>query len=706
MQTFISKGKSVKAAIETGLVSLNLAVHQVKIEIIQIEKKGILGMGNKDAIVKLTYETQEQPKTPNPVVSGTDPETDKELAGMDIEELLSYLDQQTEESNEQTKDEMPLPSEEDVETHQQFEHDSLKGKVWVKNGELFVRDSDRHNPSIRLSKGVKIKKNNALLDESFVFVTEKDKLEVDLNEHIEPTDWRIREKNQGLIAELHIRPGYKRSLKLKDKPPAFQVTLETIEEKVFYQTVAEKDIYDALFAEGIDYGIDEETISLALSDKQGGVFEIAVGDFPEEGKDGKIEKKVSTTTVDDKKDNDDLAAVDFRERKKIPTVEKGQIIAIVHPPVPGKAGKNIRGEVLEPKQVREIKLLTQKGTILLEDRVISNENGRPYIDQKGLFVKTKVLPQMVHEGNVDLESGNINFRGDIEVKGDVTEGMKIQSGGTINIHQTVNGAMIKAQHSIIIGGSANASTVSAGTHVDIELLHLLRSIYEKTNAIGKLLEQIIYSSEFKSSPYKDRSIASLILLLKEKRFPTIINEIKNFNRLVKKEQAFLIDPEWEKVSVALTHIFFKIPQIDIAYIDYKNLIDQMQALIELSVMQSHDEAELTMKNALNSRLVCSGDVTITGRSCFNTTIEAEGFVKVRGVLRGGKVTADRGCDINEVGGALGVRTFINVPDKYRIKIGKVYEGTVIKIGNFQHTFERDEIGVYARLNEKDKLVLY
>lgn len=57
------KAKSVDEAIELALSELGIERKNADVEIVQYPKKGFLGVGSKDAVVKVTAKTQEEPKT-------------------------------------------------------------------------------------------------------------------------------------------------------------------------------------------------------------------------------------------------------------------------------------------------------------------------------------------------------------------------------------------------------------------------------------------------------------------------------------------------------------------------------------------------------------------------------------------------------------------------------------------------------------------
>jgi spoIIIJ-associated protein len=96
------KGESVESAIEAGLSELGLARDQVSIEVIQEESRGVLGIGARDALVRLTsIKVQEKPEPehepeplpptePQPAPEPElDPQTEGESTQTSQEEILA-----------------------------------------------------------------------------------------------------------------------------------------------------------------------------------------------------------------------------------------------------------------------------------------------------------------------------------------------------------------------------------------------------------------------------------------------------------------------------------------------------------------------------------------------------------------------------------------------------------------------------------------
>lgn len=691
----------MKAAIELGLQALDLELEQVEIEVIQTERRGLFGIKGKEAVVKLTREQVVEPDVPNPTIIGIDPITNKRIDHMALEDFLEHIDQDLTESPSEEVDHSRITKEMDNQDHQSL----LTGKAWVKDGVIFVKDSPNHQPSVKLGSGIKLRKNAEYVTQSFQFISEKDELAIEVINESHPTDWQIKCSKDNMEATLHISPGYFLARKVKDTAPTQQIILEATEERKLNQTLTYDEINRSLSKLGITTGIDEAEISKALETQTENTFVIARGISPGDGIDGSVEVLVETKVKDSLKESQNNSNIDYRERKRIPTVEKGEIIAMLHRPIPGKVGITIFGQPVEPRKVRDIQLSTQKGTILLDDRIIASENGRPYIEKRGHYVKTKVLPQMVHQGNVDLDSGNIQFQGDVHVVGEVAEGMTIQSGGEVLINQSVNGATIRALKSVHIKGSVNGSRIYAGGEINAEIQRQLSILHQTLLQMNTMLAQIMSSNIYQTSSHSETGVGPLITLIKEKRFKDLTKEVRHFIQLVDQQKRFLVDEEWQLVCQQLNYTFLKLPPKHMTIKHFDKLINQVGVLNDISQMNSDQEIEIEVANSLNSQLISSGDVLITERSCINTTIQAEGLVRITGIMRGGKVFAGKGADINEVGGKLGARTFITVPADQKVRIGKAMEGTTIKLGHKQYTFEKDISGIYARLNKNDEIIL-
>lgn len=141
-------------------------------------------------------------------------------------------------------------------------------------------------------------------------------------------------------------------------------------------------------------------------------------------------------------------SVDYWSVHSIEAVVQGQVIAIYHPAIEGEDGISVKGKVLAAKRGREQMPLKGKGFERTNDNLtyISSMDGKIEM-QNGRIV---ILP--VHEvyGNVELSGGNIDFRGDVIIHGNVESGVVIRAAGTITIDGVVEACTLEADKDIIL----------------------------------------------------------------------------------------------------------------------------------------------------------------------------------------------------------------------------------------------------------------
>ena len=98
----------------------------------------------------------------------------------------------------------------------------------------------------------------------------------------------------------------------------------------------------------------------------------------------------------------------------------------------------------------------------------------------------------------------------------------------------------------------------------------------------------------------------------------------------------------------ITTVFVFIPRDSLSESLQKLLMD-MKNLVEHHSETTDEKAFITAPNAMNSKLYCSGDISITGHGCINTKVQAGGYVQINGILRGGEVYGGMGVTVGEAG---------------------------------------------------------
>ncbi|MFK7160685.1 FapA family protein [Marinospirillum sp. MEB164] len=179
---------------------------------------------------------------------------------------------------------------------------------------------------------------------------------------------------------------------------------------------------------------------------------IAFGETSVNGQDGFLEPLVHDAS-DRRPQLDDYDRVDFLELGDFPYIEEGTPMMRRHPPEKGKDGWTVTGKVLRGKDGKDIQLRIKDASVRPdpedENLLVAAVSGLPVIYDKGAQVE-----QLLKLNQVDLSTGHIRFRGSVEIKGDVRDGMQVIATGDIKIGGVVDAAFIKTDgHIEVLGGA-------------------------------------------------------------------------------------------------------------------------------------------------------------------------------------------------------------------------------------------------------------
>ena len=212
------------------------------------------------------------------------------------------------------------------------------------------------------------------------------------------------------------------------------------------------DIQKLLQDEGIVWGIvPVEEIEGAIEKADVVDFVVAHGLEPEDGIDTQFVNLVPAEPKERKPMVDEDGSVDYRELGDIVVVHKNEVLMTRVPPVPGKKGRNILGEVVPPEGGADIPFCGDKKGVCInpdnENQLISTITGQPVLVPHGIVV----LPVLTVK-NVDFASGNIRFDGSVVVSGDVKEGMTVYALEDITVEGSVVDARLECMGNLVING--------------------------------------------------------------------------------------------------------------------------------------------------------------------------------------------------------------------------------------------------------------
>ena len=212
--------------------------------------------------------------------------------------------------------------------------------------------------------------------------------------------------------------------------------------------VNEQEVMADLANIKVKYGIDNSAVAdMVMNGRFFEEIQIAAGTPAEEGYDAEITYHFNTKTDSKPKLNED-GSVDFHSLDIINKVNKGDVVATIRPEYAGKDGKDVCGSILKPKKVYKKSFKYSKNLAVSEDglALYSLVTGHvALIDDK-----VTVSDEFVVETDVGNETGDIDFEGNVHIKGSVIAGFKVSATGNIVVDKVVEGAKITAGGNIIL----------------------------------------------------------------------------------------------------------------------------------------------------------------------------------------------------------------------------------------------------------------
>jgi uncharacterized protein (DUF342 family) len=692
-KSIVSKGKNVKAAVSMALDLLDAQIKDVEIEIVETESKGILGIGAKPAVVRVTLRKGPVPDEVEPSLFSED-----------------RLKQAIENINEEDIENILKSDKSSFKIGPVRETKELSGKAWVRDGQIFCKNSPDQYPIVNPDKRVKLYVNDVLFEDKVV-VNEGDIARIEIDDEVQEPVWELKISDDKMEALMVVKtPGARICRKLKNKEPASYIQLE-VEERRESIPIEQSLVKEKLKDLGIVHGIDYIEIAKACRTEERGSFIIAVGTKPAPGQNGHF---LPVKEVDIKKRFKERSdgTIDYKETQEFPSIERGQVLGIVHPPRPGEPGVSVTGEQVMPPDVHPVVAKMGKGAVLLDSgKVVATEQGHPEIKGKGHLVIISVVPKLVIHKDITLQTGNIHYIGDVEVHGSVQDGMQIDAQGNVLIHHNVNMAKVHSGNSIIIHQNIISAEVTAGKNniLIAELSQILGELAENMKKMTVAIEQLSAVSAFKVNSFTRTGLGPLIKILCDGKFKSLLSLTMTLVKKIKNgSETQVLDDEWLEFGDRIYKGFIMAQNSNLQSVaDVISIIKKAEELYQSCQITEEDHSCFIQAGFVhNSQLYSSGDISVAGQGCYNSKLHADGFIRVEGYVRGGDLYGSKGVEIGEAGSNGGITTKISVPRDQSIQIRKALEDTLIQIGPVRHKFLEETTHVHARLDKEGILQLH
>lgn len=228
-----------------------------------------------------------------------------------------------------------------------------------------------------------------------------------------------------------------------------------------------EEIHGDLKASKIVFGINDAVIKSFISNPQYmSKIIIAAGQKPVQGQDAQIEYKFETDRKVKPKLNED-GTVDFHQLNNISHIEAGDVLAVLHPEDKGTPGKDVYGNVVNPRKVNRLALRYGNNIKLSEDGLSISSMVDGHVTLEGDRVSVSNIYEVA--ADVDNSTGDIDYNGSVTIKGNVRTGFKVRARGDIEIFGVVEGAAIIADGNVIlhrgISGMGRCQVVARGNLV-------------------------------------------------------------------------------------------------------------------------------------------------------------------------------------------------------------------------------------------------
>lgn len=224
--------------------------------------------------------------------------------------------------------------------------------------------------------------------------------------------------------------------------------------------ISGENVADVLNQHGVTVGIDHEAIATACERANAGHrverVRLAWGVPPRHGEDEHV-VFLAQPSMDHRPSDDSEEDVDYHHQHLFENVIEGQIIAKTIPPTNGVAGKSVTGEDIHAENGHQLEQPLCAG-----DNVRTLDGGKTFEAMKsGRVIHDKTMNMIsvtdhyLIDGDVGYATGDVDFVGSVEIKGEVTKSFNVKAGKWIKIDGNVESCHLEAKGDVVISGGVS-----------------------------------------------------------------------------------------------------------------------------------------------------------------------------------------------------------------------------------------------------------
>ncbi|MHB1167385.1 MAG: DUF342 domain-containing protein [Carboxydocellales bacterium] len=252
----------------------------------------------------------------------------------------------------------------------------------------------------------------------------------------------------------------------------------------------------ALANQGVVYGIIEANVQRALDlGNQSEEVTVAVGTPMDPGRNAELNYNFNFGGIKIQPKELEDGRADFYNLNLIQNVTNGQVLVTKTPLYEGTDGKAVTGKVIPTKPGKDVTIKAGKNTELIDNNttLIAADNGHVVFTGG----KISVLPVYEVQGDVDFSTGNVDFVGNVVIKGNVTEGFVVKSQGDVEVRGSIAGGSVYVEgHLQIKNGiqGVGKGTVKCGGNIFTKFIENARVKADGDIIVGEaIMHSYVYA---------------------------------------------------------------------------------------------------------------------------------------------------------------------------------------------------------------------
>ncbi|MDO5576400.1 MAG: FapA family protein, partial [Fibrobacter sp.] len=221
------------------------------------------------------------------------------------------------------------------------------------------------------------------------------------------------------------------------KPLTYDIIMENLDKLGVKAGILKSDISDCI--EKV------QTTGAELSE-----LLVAEGKHAVDGEDATIEYFFQKEKIEDDFSILPDGRVDYRKKASIPVVKQNDMLLRINKPGAGVDGFDVFGKVIKAND-------GQVPVILAGENVRVSKDGNEFFTECDgqVSFNGKVLNVFKHyyvDGDVDYGTGNIDFNGNVTIKGSVLEGFEVNATGDVTIMKSIDAGKVNAGRDLKVFG--------------------------------------------------------------------------------------------------------------------------------------------------------------------------------------------------------------------------------------------------------------